>query len=173
MEIDNNENNDNDIVINDNLEGNNTKNKTIKEKNIKLSIQIIKIIVWIIWLYIANSILMPLIESHWFNWLMILIHPWLWGLIVWPILIINGIYNIIFYFLIKNNISSKERLIPIKNIIWLVVLAIFPIIYFIWWLKMFFSDNPFWWIYNFPFISWWIIIFIWFKIRENLLKLKK
>jgi len=142
-------------------------------KNINLNTQIIKIIIWIIYLVISYNIINWMIESHWFNGLLLLFMPQLWWIIIWPILIINGVYNIIFYILIKNNVSSIEKLIPIKNIIWLVILAIIPIIFFISGLKMTFADNPFWWIYNFPFISWSIIIFIWYKIIENYYKLKK
>lgn len=160
----------NKITDNKNLSIDNIKNT--KNKNILIKNQIIKIIIWIIWLTIAINIMNPLIENHWFNWLMIIIYPWLWWVIVWPILIINSIYNIIFYFLIKKFKNSKNKILIIKNIIWLLTFSIIPLFYFIWWIKLMNSNNLFSSIYDFPFISWLLLLIILYHLRKNYLNYK-
>jgi len=84
--------------------------------------------IWILWFLYAYLTINLMMEKHWFNWLFLLFSPQLWGLFIWPILIIIWIIwtikNILIY---KYNIN-KEKVDFYKNLFLFMIFLIISIL---------------------------------------------
>ena len=136
----------------------------------KIIFNIIRLIIWIIWLYIAISLMNEMIEHHWFNWLFLIIMPPLWWLIVWPILIINWIFNIFFDILYLKFWENNKRIWIFRVVLKYILLLIIPLIFFIQDFIYFLNDNKF---NNFTYIVLIFILYLWYKFKKELSDLNK